>query len=1593
MRTTKQRRLRRIIIGIILFPILLILLVMGLLYVPSIQDRMVRFASEKLSEQLGMQVTIGEVRLKFPLSLSVSNLDILRTERDTLAHLGRLEIELSLRPLLSKEVVLPGALARDLSLYLTDSLGLSTTRLDLVEAKLQETTVSLEEQLVNLSLLETTGGYIHYYSIDTIAKPEEEDTLRWRIFADQIHLRNTSIEVDMPIDSLQISTYVRLLSLQKGQADLGTKRFDVGHALLDVPALCYGVDREPSKAIGLDLTRWDVRSLELEARDISSQQQDLHIAIVRGKARERSGLELAELSGVYAQDSMAMSLSDLILRTPHSSIEADVTMPWSFLTGASSAELYSNISASLGSQDLSLITSSFIDTRDVNRWAGELGERPINLDMQVVGSLENLDIRQGKVTWPEVIDLSMQGGLKALHRPDATSGEVKLEARTLEQSNRLLALLGQNDAYHLPAGMKLTGFVKARRGDYALDLKLKDADSQVHLGGRYQARVDIYEGTITAENLDMRRYMPRDSIGRIDLSLQLSGRGVDMLNPKSQGLVKGRIHRLDYGAVSLNGITLDGELKAGNLTASLNSSNPGLSLSVLVDGQMNHTNLYTSIAVDSEDIDPALFGLANLPQDMAFRLEGEMRSDMKDRHQLSANLKNVRLRIGGQTIAPERVSLRAETTDRSISADVISGDLILKARIAQGIKGLAATSERLAQVSAKVLSDIQHNYFTPITLKETLSLLPPSDLSLSMGRENALTPYLARQRISLQSLRADITTGGAGLASGDIHLEELRLDTLRIRSATLSMKTIEHPWLIALDTLLTKESVVDRQEQSQIYIDPEALHLTLQVDRPYHRGNPGMNILADAKLNLQRTEMKVELRDLTNKPIHQIALGGSWVGRRYLFSILDPDVYIGYNKLLAPYDNFISLDKQSYKISSNLHLIGEGNASLSLVSDDDENPEVQYLSLLIRQLKLQEFQALGLPNIEGTLGADIQYSREGGWKAQPIITGDLSVNGLRYEGKALGDFGSALFYEPRTDHSHYITAEVSHDGNPALALNAIYYPSERLNQIKGGLKLQDFPLEMANPFLAGVKMGLLGQLSGELELQGHMAAPRVSGFIATRSAQVHLNEYATKLALSDSAVRLEGGRLEFDRYAIRSTVDSLHPIMINGHVTMAGEQMGMTDLRIRADEVTLFDQSSMVTADEIVYGRLLASADMRLRGPMDALRVRGDLSILGGTNLTYVMKEGVLNEENKLGELVRFVDFSDTLHLADPAPEARNLGGLDIRLGINVDPAVRFGVDLGSSGKDYVRVQGGGELQFSYPPYGEMRLVGRYNMSQSGELRYTMPLIGAKTFVIDPAGYLRWSGSVSNPYINFSATQKVRATVTDPNGATQYANFLVGINAKDHVEKINLSFDLSAPENLSLQNRLTAMSKEERGKQAIGLLATGVYLADGGGAKLNFDNALSSLLQSQINKAAGDLLQGTDLNLGMEHSDGSDGGRRYTNYTYSFSRRFYNDRLKIVVGGKVQSGENATNTEQQLIDNIAVEYQIDKSGHQHIRIYHKRVTDDILEGEYSETGVGYVLRRKLRRLSDLIPWRKSKKSRRLQFDTPVISPRPDSLSR
>ncbi len=112
-------------------------------------------------------------------------------------------------------------------------------------------------------------------------------------------------------------------------------------------------------------------------------------------------------------------------------------------------------------------------------------------------------------------------------------------------------------------------------------------------------------------------------------------------------------------------------------------------------------------------------------------------------------------------------------------------------------------------------------------------------------------------------------------------------------------------------------------------------------------------------------------------------------------------------------------------------------------------------------------------------------------------------------------------------------------------------------------------------------------------------------------------------------------------------------------------------------------------------------------------------------------------------------------------------------------------------------------------------------------------------------------------------------------------------------------------------------------------------------------------------------------------------------YSYRVSKSLFDDRFKIVVGGNYATDAEADeNFAQNLISDISFEYMLNKAGTMYVRLFRHTGYESILEGEITQTGVGFVYKKKIHRLGDIFNFlRRNRKT-----DNQPTLPPPPQLS-
>ena len=1168
---------------------------------------------------------------------------------------------------------------------------------------------------------------------------------------------------------------------------------------------------------------------------------------------------------------------------------------------------------------LSAGLNAYIGKEDVMLFAGGLPDsfkeaypfRPLVVRAGTDGNLKQMQISRFTVDLPGAFSMKGGGILENLADSLTRSGTIGLDMIT-QNLNFLTALTGEapNGTIVIPDSMNLKARVELKGPEYKANLHLKQGQGSMGVNAELNTSTEAYAADLKIDNLQLHNFLPKDSIYELSLSADAKGRGLDVMSYRALAKLNLSLDQLHYARYQLSNVHLTGALKGALVTANLTSDNALLKMTTDAEYNLAHRYPDGKVTVDVTQLDLHELGL--MPQPMK---------------------------------RPLAFNLSAEARQNRVFTHLTSGDMKLNLSARSGVNPLISQSTHFMDVLMKQIDEKALNH------AELREALPTAILSFSAGKENPLAYFLATKNISYHDVSMKFGTAPDWGINGKAAVHALKMDTLQLDTIFFTVKQ---------DTTLMKlrAGVINGPKNPQFSF---ATTLTGEIrDRD-------AELLVDYKNGKGETGV---LLGVNARPLFE----GHGKGNGIAFTLIPENPIVAFQRFhFNENHNWIYLHK-NMRVYANVDMWDEEGMGFRVHSVPGDTVSLQNIDVEIRRIRLDEITSVlpYFPEITGLFSAEAHYIQT---EKDLQLSAEASIDELTYERQRIGDVALGATWLPGEQGKQYLNAYLNHDQAEVLVADGKLVPTRTgKDSLEVNTTLEHFPLRVANVFIPDQMVTLSGDMDGNLNITGSTEQPLINGELVLDSVAVLSRQYGARFMFDNRPVQIKNNRLEFDKFAIYTT--SKNPFTIDGYVDFRDMSRPMANLNMLAQNYTLLDAKR--TRESLVYGKVFADFRATVKGPLDGLNMRGNVSLLGNTDVSYVLTDSPLTVQDRLGSLVTFTSFSDTTTVVRQEVPTVSLGGLDMVMMVHIDPSVRVKVDLDASNDNRIELEGGGDLSMKYTPQGDLTLTGRYTLS-GGLMKYALPVIAAKEFAIDNGSYVEWTGNPMDPMLNFKATDRIRASVSEgENGGSRMVNFDVSVVVKNRLDNLSFAFDVAAPEDATVQNELTAMGAEERGKQALYIMVMKTYLGTGpigggggGLGKLNMGSALTSVLSSQINSLMGNL-KNASLSVGVEDHDDSETGSKRTDYSFRYSQRLFNNRFQIVIGGKVSQGENATNDAESFIDNISLEYRLDRTGTRYIRLFYDKNYESVLEGEITETGVGIVLRKKLDKLSELFIFKKKK---------------------
>lgn len=1547
------RKARKWLTAIILAPVILVLLVVVLLYLPPVQRFVVGRVADGLSESTGMKVTVGSVRLAFPLDLSVGDVTI-TDGRDTVVDARTLLLDVRLLPLFSGRADIDAFSLVDARVNTKDFIADTRVRGRIGRLEAQSHGVEWGTGRVRLDRATLRDADLYVALSDTAAEePDTVPSMPWIIDVDRLDIASTSVSLSLPGDTMRVALRLGEASLTAGHFDTGRSLYTVGRVAVKDGGADYvtraAASPLPERHVGnrafalSDSITWPdfipsagidpscirVSTLALQADSVYYDSLGtLRLNLSNLKLRERSGLRVTDGAVRVFMDSVRIRLDGLRLALPSTTLTGRADLPFNALTPGRPEQLSAYLAATIGPDDFKTLATGYAPDDILRAWP----HRPLTLGAEIGGNADRLLITRLDASMPGLLSASLSGNVADL-MADGLSADVAFTAR-LGQWGNVAPLLPADvrTSFAVPSGTTLRGTASVRPDRYSADATVAALGGTMHARAALVPSAERYDVSLTAQAFPAGSFLPGMGLGTFSGNLTAAGHGFDVLSPRSSVDIRGAIAHLDYGGNNFGGIKIDGRSSGGKVDAAFSSTNP----LVLASGRLTATladRIDARLTADIDALDMLALGLSDDTVSVGGSIDITAFTDRNmTTYGAAGGLTNIHFMTPRRGIPAKDLLFDFATSPDTTTATATAGDLAL----ALGSKGeITRLSTQFAGTADLLMKQLRQKRLNLDELKRTF---PVVDLDLRAGRDNPLSKILYIKGIRYNSLDLCLTTNPRDGLGGHLDIGALREGSL------------------LLDTV----NVVLRQDTAGIFLDG--------IVHNYTKDNPNkFRVDLGAFFRPGNVGARLQFHDAKNRKGVDLGLHADLSEQGINLSLTPLNPVIAYRNFTVNDSNYIFLGRQK-EIRADVKLLADDGTGLHLYSMPGDS--VNDITVSVNRLNLGELSTVlpYLPAVTGFIDGDLRIVDD--HRAENFsVAAQMVASDFTYEGAALGNVGIEAFYMPQDNDRHYANAYISTDGTEVLQCEGTY--DNNAGTFDGTASLHDCPLRLLNGFLAGTDVALRGNAAGDLRITGTADAPVIDGALTMDSAHLYSDVYGFDFLMDPQPVQIDKGRLVLTDYALRSSKDN-NPLTLNGTLDMSNLDAIALDFTMRANNFCLVDAEK--TRASLVFGKVYANYIGTLRGTSDNIAIRGKLEILDRTDMTYVLKDTPLTIDQQMSDLVKFVSFTDTATVVEDDP--LEVGGFDLTLGISISDAARFRCNLSEDGENYVDLEGGGDLTMRITDQGDMRLTGRFT-ANDGKMKYSLPVIPLKTFNIEQGSYVDFTGDMLNPTLAITAKERVRATVTE-NDRPRTVSFDVGVDITQTLENMGLSFIIEAPEDLSVQNQLTSMSAEERSKTAVAMLATGMYVTDdllsAGGSGLKASNALNAFLQNEIQNIAGSALKTIDLSVGME-SGTSSTGTETTDYSFQFSKRLWNNRISIVIGGKVSTGEDAHNSAESFIDNIAVEYRLDKSATRYVKVFYDRSTQDPLEGQLTQTGAGLVLRRKTNKLGELFLFSNKKRKK------------------
>jgi len=1304
---------------------------------------------------------------------------------------------------------------------------------------------------------------------------------------------------------------------------------------------------------GMDFNHLKITGLNFGAGDVSYSADGIKANVKNGSLKEKSGFALNELKGNAVYNDKQIKLANFVLKTPNTSIENATELNFTSMDDLTKHPEKVKIALSLKNTTIGLKDAGyFSDAIPVN-----YRNEKIKVNADLNGYLNNLNIPRLQISGLKNTQIDISGSAKGLPDINKTYLDLNIKKLYVTKSDILVAVPKKS----LPPSIELPNVINAKgkftgsMTDFNTNMNI-----QTDMGGAILTAAmkgpkgrESYKANVNLNNFNVGRLLKMQSkLGRITAKADVSGTGLDpkKINAKFNArILSAYYNKYTYRNLNLNGIY-------ANQNVAVKASMPDSNANFVLDAKASLAGKYPAVKADLNLKQLNLQALHFSPTVLS--AAGMVKVDLStadaDYLNGSVDVTGLQLVKDAQRINVDTISVRAKTTETaselSLKSEILSAKIDGKYQLTKVSNAIInEINKYYAFGEVTKIPDQRLRFFVQVYDSKLLKQFVPE---LTVFKQSQFYGLIDTQKDSLQ-IKGNFPQVVYGDFKVDTTVLNINNDNNKLTYG-LTVKSLQSPSIALFNTEISGDAA---------------------------NNNLGVNIF-------------LRDRQLKNKYV----IGGTFqsINKDFKFSLDPQKLLLDYQKWVVSKDNYIQFGASGILV--NQFQISNSGQSLSVNSNPTQPNAPLAVEFKDFQLEtLTKFAETDTTLVGGRLNGTANVKD---LASNPKFEANLTIDQLRYQKDELGTLRLAV--NNNTQNAFEVNVALS--GVHELRVNGFYYtaPQSALD-----LTVNIDKIEMKN--IESLSQGQLkngtGTLTGALTVKGALTAPRILGDLTFNNAGINVAYVNSYFRMPNEKISFTNEGIAFNNFTL---IDSLNQkATINGKVYTTDFKNYRFGLDVRMNNFRAIN--STAADNEMIYGTVFLTSDIKVRGDLNQPDVNMTVNVNKGTKFFFALPANdpaVIDQEG----IVQFIDadappFNGQKALKVDSISKSPIKGINLVAAVKVDPEAELNVVVDPSNGDALNIKGDADLNATMDPSGKISLTGRYEVVD-GSYNLSVGPLGRKEFRIVKGSTIIWTGEPTTANVNLSAMYEVNAAPIDllnqPDlvQAKTKMPFQVYLMMKGELLKPIISFKIDLPENERATEigslaytRLQNVNRDESelNKQVFALLALNRFIANnpfqslaggGGGVSTLARSSVSKLLTEQLNNLTSDLIQGVDLNFGVNSSEDYSTGslQQKTDLEVGLSKKLLNDRLTVTVGssfaleGPQAPGEKSTN----IAGNVNVEYALSADGRYRLRAYRRNQNDMIVQGQIIETGLGFTLVVDYNKFREIFEKKRNRRTRNIE---------------